>query len=153
MVESELALLAELKPRMRGWIHLYAGFAAILTGVVLVTVAWALVGPMAALACGIYALTVCGVFGVSATYHRVDWTSDVARTWMKRADHSMIFVFIAGSYTPFCVMGLEPPEQVIVLASSGPERWPGSPSKCSGPGPPAGSEFPSTFFSGGRSWR
>ncbi|CAM3170121.1 membrane protein [Williamsia sp. D3] len=136
MIDSELALLAELKPRMRGWIHLYAGFVAIVTGLVLVAVAWALIGPMAALACGIYALTVCGLFGVSATYHRVDWTSDTAKLWMKRADHSMIFIFIAGSYTPFCVMGLEPPEQVAVLvvvwtgALAGVTLkvlWPGSP--------------------------
>lgn len=100
---------------MRGWIHLYAGFTAIVTGIVLVAVAWAMVGPMAALACGVYSLTVCGVFGVSATYHRVDWTTDVAKMWMKRADHSMIFIFIAGSYTPFCVIGLEPPTQTAVL--------------------------------------
>ena len=112
---AELSVLADLRPRMRGWIHLYSGFVAIVTGATLVAVAWATTGPVAALACGIYALTVCGVFGVSATYHRVHWSTTAARTWMKRADHSMIFIFIAGSYTPFCVLALSAPEKWIVL--------------------------------------
>ena len=113
---AELSVLADLRPRMRGWIHLYSGFVAIVTGATLVSVSWALVGPVAAAACGLYALTVCGVFGVSATYHRVNWSTARARVWMKRADHSMIFIFIAGSYTPFCVLGLTAPAKWIVLA-------------------------------------
>lgn len=112
---GELDLLAILKPRMRGILHKYAGFVAVIAGITLVAVTWPLVGPAAAGACAIYALTVCGVFGVSATYHRVNWATDRARVWMKRADHSMIFVFIAGSYTPFCVMGLPSPTRWIVL--------------------------------------
>jgi len=36
----------------------------------------------------------------------VNWKSQTARKWMKRADHSMIFVFIAGSYTPFALLAL-----------------------------------------------
>ncbi|MBE7163370.1 MAG: hemolysin III family protein [Williamsia herbipolensis] len=108
-------LVADLRPRMRGWIHLYAGFVAIATGIALVAVSAVVTGAEAAVACAIYAVTVCGVFGVSATYHRVRWTTQSARTWMKRADHSMIFVFIAGSYTPFCVLGLPSPTRWIVL--------------------------------------
>nr|WP_253647826.1 hemolysin III family protein [Williamsia deligens] len=100
---------------MRGWIHLYSGFVAIATGIALVTVAAALAGPVAAVSCAVYAVTVCGVFGVSATYHRVQWSTESARRWMKRADHSMIFVFIAGSYTPFCVLALPAPTRWIVL--------------------------------------
>ena len=46
------------------------------------------------------------MFAVSGTYHRVNWKSQTARKWMKRADHSMIFVFIAGSYTPFALLAL-----------------------------------------------
>ena len=70
--------------------------------VALIWVAAAERGAGAAIACTIYSLTIIGLFTVSATYHRHDWTSVRARTWMKRADHSMIFVFIAGTYTPFC---------------------------------------------------
>lgn len=115
LTETLTDLVSDLRPRMRGWIHLYAGFVAIATGITLVAVSWAVAGGTAAAACAVYAVTVCGVFGVSATYHRVRWTTQRARTWMKRADHSMIFVFIAGSYTPFCVLGLPSPTRWVVL--------------------------------------
>ncbi|MGW0044170.1 PAQR family membrane homeostasis protein TrhA [Rhodococcus sp. NPDC003348] len=97
--------LAPVKPRLRGWIHLWAFAVAVVAGAVLVACA-ATVSPRAALATAIYAVTVCGVFGVSAAYHRVHWSTVRARTWMKRADHSMIFLFIAGSYTPFALLAL-----------------------------------------------
>jgi hemolysin III len=43
------------------------------------------------------------MFGVSALYHRVDWLPD-ARRWMRRLDHSMIFVLVAGTYTPIALL-------------------------------------------------
>ncbi|NLU82783.1 hemolysin III family protein [Rhodococcus sp. HNM0569] len=95
-----------VKPRLRGWIHAWAFAVSVVSGATLVTCAATLTSTAAAVATGVYALTVCGVFGVSATYHRVPWRSARARMWMKRADHSMIFVFIAGSYTPFGVLAL-----------------------------------------------
>src|SRR4029450_12386800 len=65
--------------------------------------------------CLIYSLTVCGLFGTSALYHRRVW-SERGYQIMRRADHSMIFVFIAGTYTPFCVLLLDPPTATIMLA-------------------------------------
>jgi hemolysin III len=59
------------------------------------------------LAAAIYALSVAGLFGASALYHRVNWTSLSARRWMRRLDHSMIFVLIAGTYTPFALLVLD----------------------------------------------
>lgn len=97
-----------VKPRMRGWIHLWAFAVALLAGIALVgATVWIAHRPEAALPTAIYSLTVCGVFGVSALYHRGRW-SPRARIRMKRADHSMIFVFIAGSYTPFATLALPP---------------------------------------------
>ena len=43
------------------------------------------------------------MFAVSGIYHRVNWKSETLHKWTKRLDHSMIFVFIAGSYTPFAL--------------------------------------------------
>ena len=57
----------------------------------------------AVVSCVIYSLTVCGLFGISALYHRRVW-SPRGYQIMRRLDHSMIFVFIAGTYTPFCVL-------------------------------------------------
>ena len=103
------------RPRARGWIHLYSAIAATAMSVVMIPLAAVLVGVGAALACSIYALSLVGLFTVSATYHRHTWTSERARTWMKRADHSMIFVFIAGSYTPLAALALHPPTSTVVL--------------------------------------
>ncbi len=98
-----------VKPRMRGWIHLWAFGVSVAAGAALVLAAVFFADrPGAGWPTAIYSLTVCGVFGVSALYHRVHWTNPRARMWMKRADHSMIFVFIAGSYTPFAVLALPP---------------------------------------------
>lgn len=98
-----------VKPRMRGWIHLWAFAAAVVAGTALVSAAVFLADrPDAGWPTAIYSLTVCGVFGVSALYHRVRWTGPHAAMWMKRADHSMIFLFIAGSYTPFAILALPP---------------------------------------------
>jgi hemolysin III len=97
------------KPRARGWIHLYSAIVAVICGAALVSVSWAGDSSRAGIATLIYTLTIVAMFAVSATYHRVHWHSPTKRKWMKRADHSMIFVFIAGSYTPFAVLAL--PEQ------------------------------------------
>ena len=66
------------------------------------------------------------MFAVSATYHRVNWVSPTSRKWMKRLDHSMIFVFIAGSYTPFALLALPPTRAWCCSGSSGAGRSPGS---------------------------
>jgi hemolysin III len=104
-----------VRPRARGWIHWYAALAAVAMGLTLIPLAAVFVGAGAAFACAVYALTIIGLFAVSATYHRHHWVSERARTWMKRADHSMIFVFIAGTYTPIAVIALQPPTSTAVL--------------------------------------
>jgi hemolysin III len=62
----------------------------------------------------VYCLTICGLFGVSALYHRRRWSP---RGWkiMKRLDHSMIFLFIAGTYTPFSLLAVNRPTGYWVL--------------------------------------
>jgi hemolysin III len=92
-----------VKPRFRGVLHQWAFFVSVVTGAALVVAAPA---GRATLATGIYAVTVAGLFGVSAVYHRVNWVSATARRWMRRLDHSMIFLVIAGTYTPFALLVL-----------------------------------------------
>lgn len=99
------SLAALVKPRMRGWIHTWATGVAALAVVALV-IAAAGVSTTAIWATLVYGLTVCALFGTSAVYHRVTWSTTRARIRMKRLDHSMIFLFIAGSYTPFALLGL-----------------------------------------------
>jgi hemolysin III len=58
---------------------------------------------------------VAGLFGASALYHRINWSTVGARRWMRRLDHSMIFLLIAGTYTPFAVLALDGPLATAIL--------------------------------------
>jgi hemolysin III len=103
------------KPRFRGRLHQYAFFVALVCGVVLCSVAASRPGLSPFFSCLIYSITVCGLFGISALYHRRAW-SERGYQIMLRADHSMIFIFIAGTYTPFCVLLLTGTLQTVMLA-------------------------------------
>lgn len=90
-----------MRPRMRGVLHLWAFFLFLVIGIWLVVEQrdgrwW----PAA-----IFALSVIGVFGTSALYHRVPWSPK----WyprIRRLDHAMIFGLMVGTYTPVFVVGL-----------------------------------------------
>ncbi len=112
-VEGAVKVLT--KPRMRGWIHFVSAWLAIITGATLVSVSWAVASPRAGHSTLVYAASTVAMFAVSATYHRVNWKSDANRNLMKRLDHSMIFVFIAGSYTPFARLVMPQNTGVVVL--------------------------------------
>src|SRR5689334_10666010 len=79
-----------LRPRMRGWLHVWASTVSVATGIALISVAGAARGALAGLATAVYAVTVLGLFTTSATYHRVRWAGR-GHAVMKRLDHSMIF--------------------------------------------------------------
>ena len=96
------AVASKVKPRLRGVSHQYAFFVSIVCGVGLILAASA---GRARVAAAIYAVAVSALLGTSALYHRVTWRPK-ARRWMKRLDHSMIFVLIAGTYTPVALLAL-----------------------------------------------
>jgi hemolysin III len=112
--ESQASVLS--KPRLRGWIHLYCAYAALVAGSALVAVSWSVDSTQAGHATLVYTMAIVAMFAVSATYHRVSWGSTDARNWMRRLDHSMIFVFIAGTYTPFARLDMSPSTGRQVLA-------------------------------------
>ena len=92
-----------VKPRLRGVSHEYAFFVSLACGVALILAAS---DGRARLAAIIYAVAVSALLGTSALYHRVTWRPR-ARRWMRRLDHSMIFVLIAGTYTPVALLALK----------------------------------------------
>ncbi|MEP6476801.1 MAG: hemolysin III family protein [Actinomycetota bacterium] len=100
------------KPRLRGRIHRMAFYAAIPAGLVLVALA---PGVRAKVACAIYALALVALFGVSSTYHLGRHTDEQRARW-RRADHATIFVLIAGTYTPFCLLALRGTAATVELA-------------------------------------
>jgi hemolysin III len=103
----------QVKPRLRGVIHQWAALATVITGSVLVSLPQR--GSVRT-ASAIYAVSILGLFTTSAVYHRRHWVTAKARAIMRRLDHSMIFVFIAGTYTPLCVALLHGTTQVVLLA-------------------------------------
>jgi hemolysin III len=108
MAEMEL----EPRPLLRGVFHQWAFVASIAAGVVLVVLAD---GPLATFSSWVYAAALVAMFGASALYHRFPWKSTPRRLWARRLDHAMIFVFIAGSYTPFALLCFEGVTQWLVL--------------------------------------
>jgi hemolysin III len=100
------------RPRLRGVSHQWAFFFSLAAGLALVLAAPA---GEATAASAIYAVSVAALFGTSALYHRVAWSSAGARRWMRRLDHSMIFVLIAGTYTPFALLVLEGTLALVIL--------------------------------------
>nr|GID84265.1 DNA-binding protein [Actinoplanes derwentensis] len=101
---------AEVKPRLRGWLHTGAFPFAVTVGALL-TVLSPDAGSRLALV--LFTLSAALLFGVSALYHRGDWVG-LAEGVLRRFDHANIFLIIAGSYTPFCVLAL-PPGQARTL--------------------------------------
>jgi hemolysin III len=99
------------KPRFRGRLHQIAFFVSIPAGMALVALAG---GVEARMAAGVFATSLAGLFGVSAAYHRGRWSARAHRV-MKHLDHSMIFVFIAGSYTPVSLLALRPAWGITLL--------------------------------------
>ena len=100
------------KPRLRGVFHQYAFFVSLASGTLLVLLA---ATTRASVAATIYAASVSALFGVSALYHRVTWNGP-ARRRLRRLDHAMIFLLIAGTYTPVGLLVLKGTLATVVLA-------------------------------------
>ena len=95
-------VLTAERPAWRGVLHSWAFFAAIPAGVLLIVFAS---GAAARTAASLYTATLLLVFGTSAAYHRLAH-SYRARRIMQRLDHSMIYLLIAGTYSPICLVAL-----------------------------------------------
>lgn len=111
-MSSMRAVEALERPRLRGVLHQWAFFVALAGGVVLVAIA---TGPRERVAAAVFAVCLAGMFGVSALYHRLTWRPGPRRL-MRRLDHAMIYLLIAGTYTPFCLLVLSGAWQATVLA-------------------------------------
>jgi hemolysin III len=109
-------------PLLRGWLHLICFFAAIPTAAMLILDAGS---ARARVAGAVYAVGLIALFGVSGIYHRGRW-SQAARLRMKRLDHATIFVMIAGSYTPLCLLAMRGTTAVVLLVTA----WAGAAAGC-----------------------
>ncbi|MEU6120080.1 hemolysin III family protein [Streptomyces sp. NPDC047117] len=105
------ALTAPLKPKLRGWLHAGMFPAVLFSGVVLTALADSTRGRVA---CGVYTLSACLLFGVSAIYHRGNWGPRVTGI-LRRLDHANIFLIIAGTYTPLTILLLPDGRRDLLL--------------------------------------
>jgi len=103
--------VADVKPRLRGWLHAAITPLALAAGVVLIVLSPTLTTRVGS---AVFAGTALLLFAVSAIYHRGTWSP---RVWarLRRLDHSNIFLLIAGSYTPFTLILLDGKDRVVLL--------------------------------------
>jgi hemolysin III len=112
MPDLSLQLPLPGKPRLRGRLHQVAFVVSIPAGIALV---WAAHSPLARVAALVYAISLAAMFGTSAALHRRHWSP---RAWLRmdQLDRVMIYVLIAGSYTPVVLLALRPGWRVAFLA-------------------------------------
>ena len=101
-VVVEMPIGTNTRPKLRGHLHTWTALLAVPAGVLLILAANR---GAARVGASIYAASVLALFATSAGYHRLAH-SVRARLVMRRLDHSMIFVLIAGTYTPVCLLAL-----------------------------------------------
>ena len=106
------ALAARVKPRLRGALHETAFYVAVVLAVALIVTAEP---GTARLSATVYAAAVAFCFGASALYHRPTWPPGV-RSWLARLDHAAIYLLIAASYTPICLLVMTAGWRKVVLA-------------------------------------
>ncbi|MFZ0059482.1 MAG: hemolysin III family protein [Acidimicrobiales bacterium] len=96
-------------PRGRGLIHLGALVLALPAGVLLVCRYGVGEGV------GVYALTLVGLYAASVSYRLGRW-SPIAFRRARQVDYAMIYVFIAGCMTPYCLLAVPGAVSRVVLA-------------------------------------
>ena len=90
------------KPLLRGYFHEWMFFISIGACIPLINNS---TNSTELIATIVYSIGIFMMFGFSALYHRVNWRPEVLKI-MRRLDHSSIFIMIAGSFTPICLLVL-----------------------------------------------
>jgi hemolysin III len=96
---------------LRGWLHVVAFVGWLIGGPFLIASAPD-AGATAALS--VYVAGMLAMFGISAAFHRIRWSAPAWRR-MRRADHSAIFVGIAGTSTAVASLALSGWAKVFLL--------------------------------------
>ena len=92
--------IEHVKPKLRGWLHVGMTPVALVSGIILIVLAGTTREKVSA---AVFAGTAVLLFGTSAVYHRGTWSPRVGG-FLRRFDHSNIFLIIAGTYTPFALL-------------------------------------------------
>jgi len=114
-----IRILNESRPLLRGYFHLAAALAAVAGFVVLL---WLADSPRAYAGGAVFAVSLIALYAISGTYHTITWGRR-AHAVLKRLDHAMIFVLIAGTYTPFCLLAASDAWGLSLVAATELADW------------------------------
>lgn len=89
-----------------GLTHLFGALISIVGLVILLNISYILKDNTSVLASYMFGISLILLYAASSTYHLVRASDKVIKT-LRRIDHSMIYVLIAGSYTPVCLITLK----------------------------------------------
>ena len=111
LAEQAREILHEVKPRFRGWLHVAIAPVTLVAGIVLIAQT-----PDSSIRLGLAVFIISAVmlFSVSGLYHHRTWSART-KTRLRRFDHANIFVHIAGTYTAFALLFLEPGRAAVLL--------------------------------------
>ncbi len=112
-IEARLRAEVAARPRLRGVFHQYGFFAALIAGFLITFNAPT---RRSLVAVAIYSVSLCALLGTSALYHRIAWQPRALRI-MRRLDHGMIFILIAGTCTPFAILVMRGHPMIYMLAA------------------------------------
>src|SRR5262249_46409562 len=101
------------RPLLRGVLHQLAFSVSLVVGTLLIV---GVEGGRRHVAASVFAGSVAACFGASALYHRVTWTPRL-RPWLRRVDHAGVYLLIAGTYTPVCLLVLDGAWRFAVLTT------------------------------------
>jgi hemolysin III len=105
-------VIAEVKPKLRGWLHAALAPLTLVAGIVLVALSPT---PTARIGSAVFAASALTLFTTSALLHRGRWSLRTG-VLLRRLDHASIFLLIAGSYTPFTLLLLDGAQRITLLA-------------------------------------
>ncbi len=102
---------AQVKPKLRGWLHASAVPLSLIGGILLIVFATTTIGRIGA---AVYLAASLLLFGTSAMYHRFGW-GKTGEAILRRMDHSNIYLFIAATYTPLALLLLTGTSRILLL--------------------------------------
>lgn len=99
------------KPLLRGHFHQAGFFISIGACSMLIAKSS---GTLTLISTLIYSISLMTLLGCSALYHRPQWSTK-ARAWLKKIDHAAIFILIAGTVTPICLLAISTDQKFKLL--------------------------------------
>jgi hemolysin III len=106
--------LGKMQNPIRGLLHGAAAVAAVIGLFILLGQAWG--NTRAALGALVFGLALLAMFVVSSLYHSIPWSAGW-KVRLQRIDHSMIFLLVAGTFTPIAIAAIDGAVLVVLLTA------------------------------------